>query len=197
MGGRRWNRAALVAALLLAACTSDVAVAPQDPTGPTDDIAPTGPTDDTAPTGPTNDGAEERDRPDKVAVPRLVGLTLAEARSALREAGLRLHTSAYPSFDGATFDVTSVRQVVSTRPPGTVVQQSIDARTLVRPGREVRVVVAMAAPGPCDDSYPDVCIPPYPPDLDCPQVGYVNIRVVGSDPHGLDDGGTPGVGCET
>jgi len=47
----------------------------------------------------------------------------------------------------------------------------------------------------CDPSYPDVCIPPYPPDLDCGDVPYTNFRVVGDDPHGFDGDGD-GVGCE-
>lgn len=48
----------------------------------------------------------------------------------------------------------------------------------------------------CDPSYPDVCIPPYPPDLDCGEIGYSNFRVVGSDPHGFD-GDNDGIGCES
>jgi micrococcal nuclease len=48
----------------------------------------------------------------------------------------------------------------------------------------------------CDRSYPDVCIRPYPPDLDCAQVPYINFRVQGSDPHGFD-GDADGIGCET
>ncbi len=47
----------------------------------------------------------------------------------------------------------------------------------------------------CDSSYPDVCIPEYPPDLDCDEIRYSNFRVVGSDPHGLDRDGD-GIGCE-
>jgi len=47
----------------------------------------------------------------------------------------------------------------------------------------------------CDPSYPDVCIPPPPPDLDCGEIGYTNFRVVGSDPHGFD-GDNDGIGCE-
>jgi micrococcal nuclease len=47
----------------------------------------------------------------------------------------------------------------------------------------------------CDPSYPDVCIPPYPPDLDCPEIPYKNFRVVGNDPHGFDRDGD-GLGCE-
>src|SRR4030095_14264481 len=41
----------------------------------------------------------------------------------------------------------------------------------------------------CDRiSYPDpnVCIPPYPPDLNCPDISYTNFQVTGSDPHGFD-----------
>lgn len=61
--------------------------------------------------------------------------------------------------------------------------------------------VTIGGVGPCDPSYPDVCIPPPPPDLDCPQIerrfGLTDIRVVGSDPHRLDEGGTPGLGCES
>jgi micrococcal nuclease len=48
----------------------------------------------------------------------------------------------------------------------------------------------------CDPSYPDVCIPPAPPDLDCGDVPYDNIRVTGRDPHGFDGNGD-GVGCES
>ena len=48
----------------------------------------------------------------------------------------------------------------------------------------------------CDSSYPDVCIPAYPPDLDCGEIGYSNFRVVGSDPHGFD-GDKDGIGCES
>jgi micrococcal nuclease len=58
-----------------------------------------------------------------------------------------------------------------------------------------------AAPSPpgsgnCDPSYPDVCIPSPPPDLDCPQISERNFRVIGADPHRLD-GDNDGIGCET
>jgi len=48
----------------------------------------------------------------------------------------------------------------------------------------------------CDPSYPDVCIPPYPPDLNCGDIGYSNFRVIGDDPHGFD-GDNDGIGCES
>jgi hypothetical protein len=47
----------------------------------------------------------------------------------------------------------------------------------------------------CDPSYPDVCIPPPPPDLDCSDIQYRNFRVVGRDPHHFD-GNHNGIGCE-
>jgi endonuclease YncB( thermonuclease family) len=47
----------------------------------------------------------------------------------------------------------------------------------------------------CDPSYPTVCIPPPPPDLDCADIPYSNFTVRGADPHGFDGEGD-GVGCE-
>lgn len=54
---------------------------------------------------------------------------------------------------------------------------------------------ARAEPVRCHPSYPDVCIPPPPPDLDCPDLDECDIRVVGSDPHRLDRD-HDGIGCE-
>jgi hypothetical protein len=54
-------------------------------------------------------------------------------------------------------------------------------------------------PPKCDRvSYPDrnICIPPYPPDLNCPDISYKNFRVTGSDPHGFDRD-KDGIGCES
>ena len=48
----------------------------------------------------------------------------------------------------------------------------------------------------CDSSYPDVCIPPPPPDLDCADVSSKNFRVLSPDPHGFDREGD-GIGCES
>ncbi len=38
----------------------------------------------------------------------------------------------------------------------------------------------------CDPSYPDVCIPPPPPDLDCRDIPYRRFRVLPPNPHGFD-----------
>lgn len=46
----------------------------------------------------------------------------------------------------------------------------------------------------CHPSYPDVCIPPPPPDLNCGDLPFKNIRVIGVDPHRLDGDGD-GIAC--
>ena len=47
----------------------------------------------------------------------------------------------------------------------------------------------------CDPSYPTVCIPPPPPDLDCGDIPHRDFPVVGADPHRFD-GNHDGRGCE-
>jgi len=47
----------------------------------------------------------------------------------------------------------------------------------------------------CDPAYPDVCIPPPPPDLDCGEIAHRNFTVLAPDPHRFD-GDKDGVGCE-
>src|SRR5690606_26161976 len=55
-----------------------------------------------------------------------------------------------------------------------------------------------AAPpaGNCHPSYPTVCIPPPPPDLDCGQISHRRFQVVGDDPYNFD-GDHDGIGCES
>lgn len=45
----------------------------------------------------------------------------------------------------------------------------------------------------CDPNYTP-CIPAYPPDLNCPDIG-ITVQVIGADPHGLDRD-KDGQGCE-
>jgi micrococcal nuclease len=55
-------------------------------------------------------------------------------------------------------------------------------------------------PTKCAPSYPDVCIPPSPPDLDCADIRYRNFRVLWNvpdpDPHHFD-GNRDGTGCQS
>lgn len=48
----------------------------------------------------------------------------------------------------------------------------------------------------CHYSYPTVCIPPPPPDLDCSDIPYRRFRVLPPDPHNFD-GDKDGIGCES
>jgi hypothetical protein len=52
---------------------------------------------------------------------------------------------------------------------------------------------ASATASDCAEGY-DPCVPPYPPDVDCPDVDGP-VTVTGSDPHGLD-ADNDGVACE-
>jgi micrococcal nuclease len=52
----------------------------------------------------------------------------------------------------------------------------------------------------CDLSYPDFCLPPPPPDLNCTDIGkpltVIHRPLLGvTDPHNLDPDGN-GMGCE-
>ena len=63
-------------------------------------------------------------------------------------------------------------------------------------GTPVRASGARAiGPAGCDPSYPEVCIPSPPPDLDCSDVSYRHFRVLGPDPQHFD-GDRDGYGCE-
>ena len=47
----------------------------------------------------------------------------------------------------------------------------------------------------CDPSYPGLCIPPAPPDLDCGDLAFKRFQVLPPDPHAFDRD-LDGVGCE-
>ena len=52
-----------------------------------------------------------------------------------------------------------------------------------------------ADPSDCDPSYPTVCIPSPPPDLNCGDIPHRNFVVLQPDPHRFD-GNKDGIGCE-
>jgi hypothetical protein len=78
-----------------------------------------------------------------------------------------------------------VRATTTTRQPATTTTRRRATTTTTKvPGRS------------CDPAYPDLCIPPPPPDLDCADVNGGDFTVLPPDPHGFDREGD-GVGCET
>ena len=89
---------------------------------------------------------------------------------------------------------------VSTFPPDVKYQERfLAAQTAAREAAaglwSACVEAPSASPGDCDPAYPDVCIPPPPPDLQCADVSFRNFRVLPPDPHRFD-GTSDGEGCE-
>jgi len=94
-------------------------------------------------------------------------------------------TTTEPSTTTEPKPTTTVRVTTTTRRPR-------PATTTRR-----RVTTTTRAPtGNCDPSYPDFCIPPLPPDLNCADVGETDFIVQRADPHGFD-GDHDGVGCDS
>jgi hypothetical protein len=82
--------------------------------------------------------------------------------------------------------------------PGTYLMRYYSNSTLVSEG-QFTVTAATPTQAPedeCDPSYPTVCIPSGPPDLDCGDVPFDDFKVRGDDPHGFD-GDHDGIGCES
>lgn len=114
-------------------------------------------------------------------------------------------TLAYVWVDGELFNEVLVARgyaSVSTFPPNVrYAERFVDAQRRAREaGRGFWSVCAGdgGADGDgarCDASYPTVCIPPPPPDLDCADVAAVRFEVRPPDPHGFDRD-DDGVGCE-
>jgi hypothetical protein len=104
--------------------------------------------------------------------------------------------------------VTSIvpASTTTTEPPTTTEPEpttTVRATTTTRRPRPAttttrrRVTTTTRAPTRnCHPSYPDFCIPPPPPDLDCPEIGETDFTVQGTDPHGFD-ADNDGVGCES
>jgi micrococcal nuclease len=119
-------------------------------------------------------------------------------------------TLAYVWLGGRLFNETLVARgfaQVSTYPPNVqYVERFLRAQRVAREeGRGLwgDVCDQPSQPPPpggpgagCDPSYPDVCIPPPPPDLDCGDISFRRFRVTGSDPHRFD-GDHDGIGCES
>ncbi|MEP7378232.1 MAG: hypothetical protein ABI725_01575 [Chloroflexota bacterium] len=109
--------------------------------------------------------------------------------------GRTVSTKAYAA-DAGSWTYYGKTSLVSE--PGTyVMQYSLDTGLI----GEGQFTVTKAAPtedpnAGCDPSYPTVCIPPWPPDLDCKDIPFTNFEVDGLDMHNFD-GDFDGIGCES
>ncbi|MDQ3836491.1 MAG: hypothetical protein M3270_06115 [Thermoproteota archaeon] len=97
---------------------------------------------------------------------------------------------------------TSTSSSLQPTPLPIAVKQAFDSFGLLAAPEATQAVVQTTQTGQavqedCDPSYPDVCIPSPPPNLNCDDEGVPeNFEVSGSDPHGFD-GDNDGVGCES
>lgn len=100
---------------------------------------------------------------------------IREAQTFARAHGLGLWSGCTTDADGDTNELSGAQGIVSQP------QQQPQAQLLQGGG--------------CDPSYPGVCIPSSPPDLDCGQIGERRFTVLPPDPHRFDGEGD-GIGCE-
>lgn len=100
---------------------------------------------------------------------------IRDANTFARENGLGLWSACTADASGDTNELSGALGIVSQQQPVASVQQATGSG--------------------CDPSYPDVCIPPSPPDLNCRDVPFKRFTVRSPDPHNFD-GDFDGIGCE-
>lgn len=92
----------------------------------------------------------------------------------------------------------SIQAAIESKVDGGVVRSSRPTATAA--SKQIKANKATSTPtaaqtGNCSPAYPDVCIPPPPPKLNCKDVKYKRFKVLSPDPHGFD-GDKDGIGCE-
>ena len=92
----------------------------------------------------------------------------------------------------STATTTTATTATSTAPAATTTAPATATTTTTT----TAATTTTAPPSACDASYPDFCIPPPPPDLDCKDIPRKNFTVRPPDPHGFD-GDKDGIGCES
>jgi hypothetical protein len=108
---------------------------------------------------------------------------------------------------GLTMDESEhgrVRNLLTNRCPGQLVADWVEVAPAVPTNPVAPSAPAPVSPAPagaptnnCDPSYPGVCIPPAPPDLDCGDIPFKRFQVLPPDPHNFDGRDSDGLGCES
>lgn len=91
----------------------------------------------------------------------------------------------------ATPSPTATTTTTPTRTPTTTPTKTPTATSTPKP-----TATPTKDPSKCHPSYPTVCIPPPPPDLNCDDIPYRNFTVLPPDPHRFDSD-KDGIGCES
>jgi hypothetical protein len=97
---------------------------------------------------------------------------------------------AFPGTPTPSLTPTASRTVTRMPPAPTATEEIIVVATNTPTPTSTR------DPAVCAAEYPTVCIPPPPPDLNCPDIPYHNFPVLPPDRHRFDSDGD-GVGCES
>jgi micrococcal nuclease len=108
-------------------------------------------------------------------------------------------TLAYVWLGGELYNETLVRAgyaFVTTYPPNVRYVDRFRAAQREARSADRGVWDRCVHEGACDPAYPDGCIPPPPPDLDCSDIDQRRFTVLPPDPHNFD-GDRNGVGCES
>lgn len=109
---------------------------------------------------------------------------------------------------GLTMDQSEagrIRNVLTDQCPGQLIAPWPEApadtppptTTPPTPPPQIQPAIPQVPAGNCDPSYPTVCIPPSPPDLDCGDIPYRRFTVLPPDPHRFDGSDDDGIGCES
>jgi hypothetical protein len=100
-------------------------------------------------------------------------------------------TETMTSLQTSTFTATA-----SPMPTPSATRTPFPTLTLQPSNTAIIPVSGGGSAGDCDPSYPGVCIPPPPPDLNCKDITYRRFKVLPPDPHNFDRDGD-GIGCES
>jgi len=104
-------------------------------------------------------------------------------------------TSSSPPTTTPATTTVPVETVVPAPPP--VPKPKPAPKPNPKPKQAPKPPAPKPAPRDCDPSYPTVCIPSAPPDLDCGDIPHKRFPVRAPDPHGFDGNDNDGVGCES
>jgi micrococcal nuclease len=112
----------------------------------------------------------------------------------IRQAGSFARDHGYGLWSGCATDADSDTNELTGAQGGAA--DALAPALAAPPSSAAAPVAAAGIASGCDPSYPDVCIPSPPPDLDCRDVSARRFTVVPPDPHRFD-GDHDGIGCES
>jgi micrococcal nuclease len=138
---------------------------------------------------------------DGYATVLIVGRPFARVQSYRNAVALaQLSANGMWSVCAGTATTTSTTFPTTTETTTVTTTVTTPTTTIAPPPTSTTTTTTAPPPSNCDPSYPDVCIPSPPPDLDCGEIPYRRFRVIytvpNPDPHRFDRD-HDGIGCES